>query len=198
MTRAALLAATIDLLATEGWQPTTVVNVARKAGVSRGAAQHHFPTREDLITAALEYMFEQRMAEVDAEVDAEAGELSAGPERVHRVLDSFVRHYTGSLFKAALQVWTAAASDETLRHRVLPLEARFSREVFRLVATQLDADLEHEPTRRKLQMSLDLARGLALADVLSDDSVRRAKIVRAWADDLDSTLVLRSATDSRD
>ena len=29
-------------------------------GVSRGAAQHHVPTREDLIAATLEHMFEQR------------------------------------------------------------------------------------------------------------------------------------------
>lgn len=187
-TRAALLSATIDLLANEGWQPTTVVNVARRAGVSRGAAQHHFPVREDLITASLEYMFTERVAEVQGET----GDLPEGRDRVHAVVESMVRYYTGPLFKAALQVWTAAASDEQLRRKVLPLEARFSRDVFRLVAEQLDVDLAHEPSRRKLQTSLDLARGLGLADVLSDDSARRAKIVSAWADDLDSTLVRRS------
>ena len=60
-TRARLLEATIDSLADQGWSATTVGVVAERAGVSRGATQHHFPTREDLITAALDYMFDTRM-----------------------------------------------------------------------------------------------------------------------------------------
>ena len=52
-TRRRLLEATIDCLAELGWGATTVGVVAERAGVSRGATQHHFPTREDLITAAI-------------------------------------------------------------------------------------------------------------------------------------------------
>ena len=61
VTRQRLLEATIDSLAEQGWSATTVGVVAERAGVSRGATQHHFPTREDLITGALEYMFDTRM-----------------------------------------------------------------------------------------------------------------------------------------
>lgn len=50
-TRRRLLEATIDCLVESGWAATTVSVVAERAGVSRGATQHHFPTREDLITA---------------------------------------------------------------------------------------------------------------------------------------------------
>ena len=64
ITRERLLGASIDLLATQGWAATTVGAVAAAAGVSRGAAQHHFPTREDLITAALGHMIEQRIEDV--------------------------------------------------------------------------------------------------------------------------------------
>ena len=60
-TRLRLLEATMDCLAELGWGATTVSVVAERAGVSRGAIQHHFPTREDLITAALEFMFDSRM-----------------------------------------------------------------------------------------------------------------------------------------
>ncbi|MFD0328385.1 TetR/AcrR family transcriptional regulator [Streptacidiphilus monticola] len=49
-------------MAASGWSATTVAVVAEHAGVSRGAAQHHFPTREDLITAALDHMFDTRMS----------------------------------------------------------------------------------------------------------------------------------------
>ena len=45
-----------------GWSGSTVAVVAERAGVSRGAAQHHFPTREDLVTSAVEYVTDERLA----------------------------------------------------------------------------------------------------------------------------------------
>ena len=185
ITRERLLGASIDLLATQGWAATTVGAVAAAAGVSRGAAQHHFPTREDLITAALGHMIEQRIS------DVRRGGLDLpdpGPERTVAVVRFIVQHYTSDLFKAALHVWTAAASDPVLRDRVLPLENHMSREVLAIAAAALRRDAGDVRVRRGLQTTLDLARGLGLADVLSDDSERRDKIVRFWAQTLDSVL----------
>ncbi|MFL0578042.1 TetR family transcriptional regulator [Dietzia sp. 179-F 9C3 NHS] len=185
LTRERLLAASIDLLATQGWAATTVGAVAAAAGVSRGAAQHHFPTREDLITAALEHMIEQRLGQVRAGgVDLP----EPGPERTLAVARLIVEHYTSDLFKAALHVWTAAASDPALRDRVLPLEARMSREVLTISADSLGVDPDDVRVRRALQITLDLARGLGLTDVLSDDAARREKIVAAWAGMLDDVI----------
>lgn len=190
VTRERLLTATLELLARRGWPATTVGAVAAEAGVSRGAAQHHFPTREDLIAAALEAMFAERMEQVLAATAPGAGAPLV--DRARSVVHTLVEHYVGETFKAALHVWTAAASDPALRERILPLENHFSREVFRLAATRLDADLDHEPTRRALQTTLDLARGLGLADLLSDDSARRARIADAWAVQLAGVLRTRA------
>lgn len=185
ITRERLLTASIGLLATQGWAATTVGAVAAAAGVSRGAAQHHFPTREDLIEAALEHMIEQRLAAVRGRW----GELpTTDPGRTEAVVRLIVDQYTSDLFKAALHVWTAAASDPALRDRVLPLEVNMSREVLGLSARALGRDPGDVRVRRAIQTTLDLARGLGLADVLSDDSERRDKIVRYWADMLDTAL----------
>ena len=184
LTRERLLGASIDLLATQGWAATTVGAVAAAAGVSRGAAQHHFPTREDLITAALGHMIEQRLEDVrNVGLDLP----DPGPERTVAVVRLIVQHYTSDLFKAALHVWTAAASDPALRDRVLPLENHMSREVL-VIAAALGHDPGDVRVRRPLQATLDLARGLGLADVLSDDSARREKVIRYWAETLDLVL----------
>ena len=185
ITRERLLGASIDLLATQGWAATTVGAVAAAAGVSRGAAQHHFPTREDLITAALGHMIEQRLEDV-RRVGLDLPE--PGPERTVAVVRLIVQPYTSDLFKAALHVWTAAASDPALRDRVLPLENHMSREVLAIAAAALGRDPREARVRRALQTTLDLARGLGLADVLSDDSARREKIIRYWAETLDLVL----------
>ncbi|SNT51575.1 TetR/AcrR family transcriptional regulator [Rhodococcoides kyotonense] len=183
-TRQRLLEATIDSLSEHGWGATTVGIVAERAGVSRGATQHHFPTRENLITAALEYMFDSRMEAAQAE----AATVPQGIGRTQAVVERLVDYYTGPQFKAALQVWTAAAADPEMRAWVLPLEEKFGRVAHRTAVAHLGADDSDPQTHRLVQATLDLARGLGLADVLSDDSRRRTEIVRAWAGVLNSSL----------
>ncbi|WP_040792878.1 TetR/AcrR family transcriptional regulator [Nocardia paucivorans] len=187
-TRQRLLEATIDCLAEMGWSAATVAVVAERAGVSRGAAQHHFPTREDLITAALTYMFDTRTEQ--ALVNAVT---ATGRARTEAVVTGLVESYTSPLFKAALQVWTHAAADPALRERIVPLEARFGRGAHRRAVEALGVDDSDPVVHRLVQATLDLARGLGLADVLTDDSARRKEIVAQWADTLHQALVAAGA-----
>ena len=183
-TRQRLLETTIRCLATHGWEVSTVGHIAAEAGISRGAVQHHYPTREDLILGALEHMFAERVALLDA-LPEPAGD---GPERVHAVVAGLVEAIGGELFRAALQVWTVAAADPELRAAVVPLERHFARGVHRRAVRLLRADDSDPETRGLIQATLDLARGLALADVLTDDSRRRARVVRAWSTQLAAAL----------
>ena len=91
MTRQRLLETAVDCLAELGWAQSSVVVVAERAGVSRGAAQHHFPTRESLFTAALSHVAEARMADFRAEVAA----LPADEHRTLIVLDLVSGIYRG-------------------------------------------------------------------------------------------------------
>ncbi|KAA8890120.1 TetR/AcrR family transcriptional regulator [Nocardia colli] len=186
-TRQRLLEATIDCLAETGWAAATVAVVAERAGVSRGAAQHHFPTREELITAALEYMFDSRTQQAKDEAIAVAA-LADGVGRTEAVVAGLVESYTSPLFKAALQVWTHAAADPALRERIVPLEAKFGRISHRRAVEALGVDDADPVTHHLVQATLDMARGLGLADVLTDDSARRKQIVQQWAATLHAAL----------
>jgi AcrR family transcriptional regulator len=183
-TRRRLLETTIRCLAEHGWEASTVGFIAAEAGISRGAVQHHFRTREALIFAALEHMFAERAAQLDA-LPEPAGN---GPERIHAAVTGLVDAIGGELFRAALQVWTVAAADPELRAAVVPLERHFARGVHRRAVRLLGADDSDPAVRGLIQATLDLARGLALADVLTDDSRRRARVVRAWSDQLAAAL----------
>ena len=184
-TRSRLLEAAVSSLAELGWSGATVSVIAARAGVSRGATQHYFPTREDLFTAALEHMAEVRLAEILRE----ASRLpSGGDDRTRDVVGLLVRLYTGPLFRAALQVWAAAAASEQLRDLVLPLEARLGREAHKAAIKLLGADESRPGVHEAVQATLDLARGLGLADTLADDSRRRDRIIAQWAAMLDATI----------
>ncbi|SES31782.1 TetR/AcrR family transcriptional regulator [Actinokineospora terrae] len=183
-TRGRLLAAAVDCLAEVGWTGSTVSVVAERAGVSRGAAQHHFPTREDLFTAAIAYVTDERVEFLRAALPT----LPPGPDRTRFVVDAIGEMYAGKLFKAALQLWVAAASDEQLRAQVLPLEARVGREAHQLTVEALGADESHPGVREAVQATLDLARGLGLANLLTDDTKRRHRVLAEWATALSAKL----------
>ncbi|MEI5035875.1 TetR/AcrR family transcriptional regulator [Streptomyces sp. S1A(2023)] len=170
-TRQRLLEAAVACLAEHGWAGSTVSVVAERAGVSRGAAQHHFPTREDLFTGAVEYVAEERSAALRTlPVQGRA-----------EVVAALVDLYTGPLFRAALHLWVAASNEAQLRPRVTELEARVGRETHRIAVELLGADESRPGARETVQGLLDMARGLGLANLLTDDAARRARVVAQWA-----------------
>lgn len=181
-TRARLLEAAIACLAEQGFAASTVAVVAERAGVSRGAAQHHFPTREALFTAALEHVTRERGVQL-----RRAGTRRSGRD-TRAVVELVFELFTGTLFRAALMLWVAAAAEPQLRDQVVPLEARIGREVHRVVVDLLDADEQVPGVRETVQATLDLARGLGLANLLTDDGARRRRIAAQWAAMLDATL----------
>ena len=183
-TRQRLLDAAVECLVEYGWTGTTVTVVAERAGVSRGAAQHHFPTREALTTAAVAHVTEARATDIQRELDA----LPDGAMRTEAVLELIVNWFIGVPFRAALELWVAASSDPQLRELVAPLEARTGRKVHQAAVELLGVDESAPGVRETIQATLDLARGLGLANLLTDDSRRRRGIVRQWARVLDTVL----------
>ncbi|CAL9476640.1 TetR/AcrR family transcriptional regulator [Streptomyces pilosus] len=182
-TRQRLLEAAVACLAEHGWAGSTVTVVAERAGVSRGAAQHHFPTREDLFTAAVEYVAEERSSALRALFP----EGAAASDR-RAVVGALVGLYTGPVFRAALHLWVAASNEEQLRPRVTELELRVGRESHRIAVELLDADESRPGVRETVQGLLDMARGLGLANLLTDDTARRERVVAQWAALLDEAL----------
>jgi AcrR family transcriptional regulator len=174
-TQARLLEATVDCLVEHGWSGTTTTVVAARAGVSRGAQLHHYPTKAVLVTAAVAHLAERRADEIRAEAAA----LPPGA-RLDRVVDMLAAAFTGPLFVAALEVWVAARTDPDLRAAMVPLEARVGREMHRLAVDLLGVDERRPDVREAVQATLDLLRGLGVANLLTDDSTRRKALLAAW------------------
>src|SRR4051794_19996238 len=79
-TRELLLDATIACLVELGYARTTVHEICRRAGLSRGAQQHHFTTKADLMTSALEHLFKRLGEEIESS-------LPPGPARLETGID---------------------------------------------------------------------------------------------------------------
>jgi AcrR family transcriptional regulator len=181
--RQRLLDATIESLVELGWSGTTTTVVSQRAGVSRGAQLHHFPSKQDLVVAAVEHLTQRRrddMRRAVAELPTEG--------RTRAVLEILSEMYTSPVFFAALELWVAARTDVGLRASVAPLERRVGRETHAYAVELLAVDESRGDNRRLVQATLDLLRGLGLAHSLSDDTARRSAVLDAWAATLDHAL----------
>lgn len=182
--RARLMEATVECLVEHGFSGTSTTLVSQRAGVSRGAQLHHFPTKNDLVVAAVAHISDVRGAELAAALaDAPTGE-----GRTRAVLELLAEQFTSPIFAAALELWVAARTDPALAEAVGPLEQRVGRQTHELTATALGVDGSAPGARELVQATLDLVRGLGLANTISDDARRRARILDAWAATLDAQL----------
>ncbi|SIQ24087.1 transcriptional regulator, TetR family [Micromonospora avicenniae] len=145
---------------------------------------HHYPTKAALVTAAVDHLAERRAAELRAEAEA----LPTGPQRLDRVIDLLGVAFTGPLFVAALELWVAARTDPELRRALVPLEARVGREMHRLTVALLGVDERRPGVREAVQATLDLLRGLGVANLLTDDTVRRTALLATWKQQLSTLL----------
>ncbi|VXB94750.1 TetR/AcrR family transcriptional regulator [Nocardioides sp. AX2bis] len=186
--RARLLEATVECLVERGFAGTSTTLVSQRAGVSRGAQLHHFPTKDALVVAAVEHLSEVRCRELVAAAAA----LPTGERRTRAVLGMLADHFTSPVFTAALELWVAARTDPGLLGAVAPLEQRVGRETHRLTVELLGADELAPGVRELVQATLDLVRGLGLADTITDDARRRSRILDEWAGVLDAALKERA------
>lgn len=182
--RQRLLEATVDCLVEVGFSRTSTTLVSQRAGVSRGAQLHHFPTKNDLVIAAVEHLTEIR----GNELAAAAALLPEGDCHTRAVLGMLGDHFVSPVFTAALELWVAARTDPALLDAVGPLEQRVGRETHRLTVELLDIDESLPGNRELVQATLDLVRGLGLANTISDDARRRGRILDRWADHLTNAL----------
>src|SRR5690349_23905197 len=65
-TRGALLDAAVQSLNEVGFARTTTLEVQRRADVSRGALLNHFPSKAELLVAAVDHLAEMRAREMKA------------------------------------------------------------------------------------------------------------------------------------
>jgi len=95
-----ILDATVTCIDQLGFHNTTIQKVAREAGVTVGAVQHHFLSKSELLAAVLEDGFENMSFELD-NMDFEGKTLN---ERTSLFVDDCWEHYNSAAFQANLHI----------------------------------------------------------------------------------------------
>jgi AcrR family transcriptional regulator len=102
--RAQLVGCAIDALAEVGYQQTTVAEVARRVGVSKGVVTYYFPARDDLVWAVVSAVFASIAEHVGSRLD------DAPPKRFVAVyLGAWVDYFRTNRreMMAIAELWTS-------------------------------------------------------------------------------------------
>jgi hypothetical protein len=76
----------------------------RKQGVSRGAMLHHFPSKIDIVRAAVEHLHSKRLKAFRKSIDR----LPRDETRVRRALEAYFEHVKHPMYVAFLELWILA------------------------------------------------------------------------------------------
>jgi len=165
-TRRALLDAAVESLIEVGFARTTTLEVQRRADASRGALLHHFPSKAELLVAAVDHLAEMRARELKML----AAQLPEGRARTDAVLELLWQCFTGTFFQVAMELRTAARTDPELRPVLVAAERALRDRIVAQARSLFGKDVsEHPGLERALDFTLQFMIGAAMTTVLHDD-----------------------------
>lgn len=148
--RHVLVESAVELLIERGWAATTAVAVCERAGCTRGALLHHYPSLSALLAHALDSIYE---------------DLTRTPHGVPRTMTALVNRLWRAVgdrrFKAVIEAWSAAGNDPELAGELRPTITRFAKLVSPEGAGP-DGPLGDEDAKTFYLMAREAMLGLAL------------------------------------
>lgn len=188
-TRRALLDAAVESLIEVGFARTTTLEVQRRADVSRGALLHHFPSKAELLVAAIAHLAEMRARELkqlSAQLPAERrpGDTGAAPgasARTHAVLGLLWQCFSGTFFQVAMELRTAARTDPELKPVLATAERTLRDGIVAQARTLFGKEVaEHPGLPRALDLTLQLMIGAAMSAVLHGADRKIDALIEDW------------------
>jgi AcrR family transcriptional regulator len=171
--RGRIISAAIDSLVELGHAKTTTLEVQRRAGVSRGALLHHFPSRLELLVAAVDELFAGQMRVFY--------ESTTSPEHrgIDKGIDALWRVGNSPLALAADELWSAARNDPELREALTRQNRMLSEQIRAMAAAQWPEYVGHPNYETVLLVVIDAMRAAMRAQVVRSERATAMRIA-AW------------------
>lgn len=148
------------------------------AGVTPGALQHHFPTKEDLIVSTADMMLEGSIERTRRYAAAHTGREPALPEFLRAMWKNLMNT---DPYRALLEILLAARTDRRLHERITPTLHRWNRafdEAFVEIFESVGRDSEDVETI--MLMTRSLMRGLVLQEGYGDEPAAKERAIERW------------------
>lgn len=152
-TRDQILNAAVRCIVELGYSNTTTMKIAERAGLSRGATLHHFPSKMDIIRAAVDYLHQKRLRAFERSVET----IPIGEDRIRTAVESYWAHVSHPLFVAFFELSVAARTDSELAEILHPAQKAFDDEWYK---TAQKVFPEWQSDREAFDLALNLCQQL--------------------------------------
>jgi AcrR family transcriptional regulator len=174
-TQAAIMSATLEILIEDGYAGFSASRVAARAGVSRGAQEHYYPKKNDLIAAATRYAMREAVEH--------ALTLAKAPssDPIAKFLMDSEHFFFTPVFRAMIEIMIAARTDRSLARMVNPI-VQDARTVLDGIWTDaLDAaGYPRANAKQFVEITHYMLRGLFLVSNWLPYKIDRAAAIEAW------------------
>lgn len=183
-TQARIIAGALRCLQEVGYAGMSTPEICRRAGLSRGALLHHFPTKTQLTARLLQTLSEQHKPALQrVAIRSDTQQSSVAP-----LLDLMWAAFEGPAFHVVLELWTAARGDSELQavlHAAERRDYRDLRRLFQRLPTNPVSQLEEsarEHFENLLALTLHLLRGMAQPRVPQVGEHNPGELFALWKD----------------
>ena len=193
-TQGAILSAAIDLLAEHGYARFSASRVAAQAGVSRGAQEHYFPKKNDLIAAATRYAMREAVehAQSLARTDSNSADLVA------KFLNDSQHFFFRPVYRAMIEIMIAARSDRALARVLNPIVSEARQTLNGIwIETLGAAGYPRDKAQQFIELTHYLLRGIFLVDTWLPYRIDRSELVEVWRRLAPAILEAKETTDRR-
>ncbi|WP_131744964.1 TetR/AcrR family transcriptional regulator [Frankia sp. Cppng1_Ct_nod] len=161
--RQRILDAAIACLIEHGYSGTTTLMIQSRADVSRGRLLHHFPSREVLLVAATQHLATSRMHQIGTRVARLSENRDDGADRLDLAVELLWETFHEPYFWAAIEIWTAARTNDNLARALLPEERRLGAAIRETIDTIYGPEVRNHPLYPQVRELLFTSmRGVAL------------------------------------
>ncbi len=187
--RARICRATLDALVEFGYQGTSTTRIVQAAGLSRGALQHHYPSKLDVMVGATDYLFARAIESAEAFLlPLDPGELNLE----HFAEYLFAEVFSARWFPAVTELMVAARTEEALKARIVPIFERWEQVLDRIFQTAFQTkNRAPELTEQLMLMTRCLLRGLAVREGYQAQPEKTKEMVSIWVQLMATQLQLR-------
>jgi AcrR family transcriptional regulator len=179
VTRGKLLDATIESLIDLGYSRTTTVEVGERTGLSRGTQLHHFPSKADLLVAAIEHLADERSKEFELELETR---LQQGEDPVDTMVDMLWVMFSDPIYWATIELMVAARTDPELLGKLEAFERSLGGRIY-AVFRELTGRGGRE-AKAALEMTLYFMRGLAMERIFRQNEAHYTELLKRWKQQL--------------
>jgi AcrR family transcriptional regulator len=160
-TRKQIISAAIRCIVESSYSKTTMMKISEKAGLSRGATLHHFPSKMDIIRAAVDYIHEKRIQAFRRSIR----EIPEGADMAHLAVEAYSAELDHPIFVALFELSVAARTNGELREILHPAQLAFDREWYETAwALFPDWHSDRQAFDLALNLSQNLIEGLAISN----------------------------------